>query len=548
MTPAEQLFLELVNRARLDPLAEAARFGIDLNQGISGPALTGAARQPLASNAALASAAAAHSQWMLDTNTFSHTGAGASSPTQRIQGALALTPPWQTGENLSWTGTTGTINLQSAIPAQHRALFESPGHRQNILREGFDEIGIAQLRGNFTAQSGTTFDTSMVTNKFVGQAGTRFLTGVIFDDTDLNGFYSIGEGRGGITISASGQSVTSAAAGGFAVALAAAQVTVVFGSGPGALGVQVDLSGGNVKLDLVNGLRILSSGNLVLGDGVIEAGLLGVADLSLTGNGLDNVLLVGRGNNWLDGGGGNNTAVFSGAKADYVITLDAGVITVSDLRGGVVGQGVNTLINIHSLRFSDTVVSAPVPPVPEPLPDSLQLLAGVVRGVAGGALRGTEVAFFASGSAAAGPAAVSDGDGSFTLQAAAGLAGRIDGLRVYDQTVDGRPGALDALEILRMAVGLVPSFGPAGPKAFIAADMNGDGRVDATDALAVLRTAVGLPSPHEPRWIFVDADSLPAMGRNSVAFASGIGLDALLADQGGLQLTGILTGFMHEFA
>jgi hypothetical protein len=31
-TNQEQLFLELINRARLDPVAEAARQGIDLNQ------------------------------------------------------------------------------------------------------------------------------------------------------------------------------------------------------------------------------------------------------------------------------------------------------------------------------------------------------------------------------------------------------------------------------------------------------------------------------------------------------------------------------------
>ena len=33
-TAREQLMLELVNRARLDPLGEARRFGIDLNQGL----------------------------------------------------------------------------------------------------------------------------------------------------------------------------------------------------------------------------------------------------------------------------------------------------------------------------------------------------------------------------------------------------------------------------------------------------------------------------------------------------------------------------------
>jgi hypothetical protein len=33
-TAQEQLFLELVNRARMDPLGEAARFGCDLNAGL----------------------------------------------------------------------------------------------------------------------------------------------------------------------------------------------------------------------------------------------------------------------------------------------------------------------------------------------------------------------------------------------------------------------------------------------------------------------------------------------------------------------------------
>ena len=52
MTPQEQLMLELINRARMDPNAEAARYGIALNEGKPGmvgaplEALRGPAGEP----------------------------------------------------------------------------------------------------------------------------------------------------------------------------------------------------------------------------------------------------------------------------------------------------------------------------------------------------------------------------------------------------------------------------------------------------------------------------------------------------------------------
>ena len=46
----EQLMLEMINRARLDPKAEAARLGISLNQGIAAGAISSSAKQPLAPN------------------------------------------------------------------------------------------------------------------------------------------------------------------------------------------------------------------------------------------------------------------------------------------------------------------------------------------------------------------------------------------------------------------------------------------------------------------------------------------------------------------
>lgn len=43
-TALEQYVLELVNRARADPAAEAARLGIDLNQGLGAGQITTAAK------------------------------------------------------------------------------------------------------------------------------------------------------------------------------------------------------------------------------------------------------------------------------------------------------------------------------------------------------------------------------------------------------------------------------------------------------------------------------------------------------------------------
>jgi hypothetical protein len=60
-TAYEQYILELINRARANPGAEAARLGIDLNQGLAAGTISTAAKQPLAFNPLLIDAARGHS-------------------------------------------------------------------------------------------------------------------------------------------------------------------------------------------------------------------------------------------------------------------------------------------------------------------------------------------------------------------------------------------------------------------------------------------------------------------------------------------------------
>src|SRR5690606_14071079 len=73
LTPYEQLMLELVNRARMDPQGEAARQGLSsLNEGIAPGSISTTPKQPLAPNQILMNVARAHSQDMLDNDYFAH--------------------------------------------------------------------------------------------------------------------------------------------------------------------------------------------------------------------------------------------------------------------------------------------------------------------------------------------------------------------------------------------------------------------------------------------------------------------------------------------
>lgn len=304
ISAAEQYGIELINRARLDPLAEVARYGISLNQGLAGGTITATAKQVLTPYQTLFVSAERHSQWMIDTDTFSHTGAGGSDPGQRMTDAgYVFSGGWSWGENLAYASLNAGRSVNSVINIHHQTLMLSPGHRVNILRDSFREIGYSQVTGDFKGTPG-----SMVTENFAHRSAYAYVTGVAYTDRDGNDFYSIGEGVSGIRFAVAGGAATATAgAGGYGVrASQVSSVTVEIGTG-GAIGtVKLNLSAGNVKLDLVNGDTLLSSGHTTLLTGVKDARLLGTAALSLVGNDAANDLEGNKGANVLSGGGGND--------------------------------------------------------------------------------------------------------------------------------------------------------------------------------------------------------------------------------------------------
>jgi uncharacterized protein YkwD len=269
MSPYEQLLLELINRARANPSEEAARYGIDLNQGLAAGTISTAAKQPLAPNEFLIDAAGDHSQDMLDNNYFSHTNLAGQSPSDR---ARAAGYPTGAGENIAWGGSTGPINQISHVFARHENLFESPGHRRNMLRDAYEEIGLGVRFGPYT-YSGTTYNSSMVTEMFGNPGIGPLLTGVVFTDASDGSanddqFYSVGEQVGGGTITATNTSTgavfTSSigSSGGYALQVAPGTYDVVATAGSQSyLVTSVVVGSLNVKVDFET-TTAASGGNL----------------------------------------------------------------------------------------------------------------------------------------------------------------------------------------------------------------------------------------------------------------------------------------------
>ena len=357
-TAEEQLFLELVNRARSNPLGEAALYDIDLNGGLAPGTISDQAKQPLAWNFDLINAGRNHNQWMLDNNTFSHTGEAGSDAGERIQAAgYEFTGSWAWGENLAWQVITDPDELAQTIQLQHRGLFESPSHRTNLLNGDFQEIGIGLSSGQFQGWS----NVSVTTHNFAKSGDDLFLTGVAFSDSIVNDdFYTIGEGLGGITVIAvritDQQSfiTTTMDAGGYQMALEAGTYQVTFSGAPLPQNytqtVVVDTQ--NVKLDLdlndltSSGVLSDSSNNnqsLTAGTTMNNRFGTGGNDRVYGTHGADylnglagddiiyayrgnDILVGGTGNDYLSGGSGDDTLIGTSIRNGIDNNLGAGEI------------------------------------------------------------------------------------------------------------------------------------------------------------------------------------------------------------------------------
>lgn len=315
MTPQEQLMLELINRARMDPNGEAKRFGIKLNEGVDGKdTISAKPKQVLAGNDDLADAAGNHSVWMR-RNEFSHTeqngtpGFTGRDPDDRMTDAgYAFSGSWTWGENIAARGLTG-IDATEAIIQQHKDLFVDKGiagrgHRTNILDAAFQEIGVGQDTGD---------NTSWITQDFARSGDKVFVTGVVYDDTTDDDFFGVGEQVAGRAVSAGGGvNDQTGAGGGYELEFGAGGAkSIDFNLAGGTVTVGLTLGATNVKVDVVNGTEVWTNASLSdVSANVTEIHLLGIGKASLHGAASGQAMFANAGLNTFEGNGGADDFVF----------------------------------------------------------------------------------------------------------------------------------------------------------------------------------------------------------------------------------------------
>jgi uncharacterized protein YkwD len=390
-TDVEQYMLELINRARANPSAEAARFNLNLNEGLEPATISPYPKQPLAFNFYLNDSARTHAQWMLDTDLFQHQGPGGNRPSDRARDAgYVLTPPWGIGENLAWNGSSNTFPPQYATTTYlHKELFVDSGiadrgHRTNLLNEDWQEAGIGILSGDFRQWVGSEpidYHAVMIANEFAYTAGPAYLTGVIYRDLDNNKFYTPGgEGVVGVTVRAvdttSGTlfETQSFSTGGYSLALPPGIYDISFIDSP-ILAPEyygVTIGDQNLKLDLTNSTEVRSWTNLANPYDVDKNGVLEPRDILQL---IDWINRFGV-SSLLSAPSGVDPVLFLDVNRDLQFTPADLLAVIDEInRNSVFGSSSGGGGLLSYVETSGSIDSLTTVPVPEPTSAALLLAA-----------------------------------------------------------------------------------------------------------------------------------------------------------------------------
>ncbi len=444
-----QLELELINEARLNPMANAARYITSYapltssNQevqnnfnfwNVNGTVLQSQFSQlqpvdPLAWNDTLAATALAHDNVEIDANRVDHVIGSEKSIGDRISLAgYHGTNATYMGENIE-----GQFHDPMAAHASFMVDWGNPGlgHRDNIMgintaanpyASNYREIGIAAVDTAVQSNIGPF----VVTEDFGGRGSSGvFITGVAYNDTDHNRFYSVGEGLGNLGASLGGASVNSSSAGGYTLATSLTGLQTLTYTGAGlAAPVQVTanlVDGHNYKIDVIDGHTLQTSVSATISGPISEVHGLGVTGLALTTGAGSQTFYGTIGSDTFNGGADADTVVYAGRMADYKITNNAdGSVTVAG------AEGTDRLISIENIRFFDQTYPTTPSPGSVAINDVM-----ITEGDAGTQMAtftvtrtGGSAAFDVNFATADGSATVADGDyakGAGTLHFAAGV-------------------------------------------------------------------------------------------------------------------------------
>ena len=226
---------------------------------------------------------------------------------------------------------TGTANLSATGNALDDIIIANSGNDSLTAGSGNDILYSGA--GNDTLVAGSGNDTFVVTS------GTTTIDNASFADT-LNGFASSASQITASAVTTNGVTVTT---------LTSTSGTKVIVNGGN---LNVALATGNVTLtQLLNGTApatVNSASNATLPGGDTALTLTGSANLTATGNSLNDVITANSGNDTLDSGSGLATTLVGGSGNDTFILSNS---------ADVISKAANTGSNTEEVSFSATLAA-----------------------------------------------------------------------------------------------------------------------------------------------------------------------------------------------
>ena len=260
-SPEETLILELMNRFRADPKAEAARIapagaatmtysgkGVDWKMFVEEMNELKAA-PPLVFNLDLLDASRKHAYYMIQ-NELTH----VESPDKPAFYGASFGDRCKNSGYKGFAGGENAFRDPGSVKNSHKGFIvdngDGPGgmqpgrgHRSNMMGAGYREVGGSAV------PHGKGFS---VVHDF-GSRKVRMVGGVIYMDKDGDNFYSIGEGLGGVTIKSSdGASTATWKSGAFELDLKSdGPVTITAEYGGQSFSKTFDAGKENIKFDWI---------------------------------------------------------------------------------------------------------------------------------------------------------------------------------------------------------------------------------------------------------------------------------------------------------
>lgn len=281
-TTQELHFLYEVNRARHDPPAWAAEYGLGSQNGGDGQPVTLIGvepRPPLALNTTLVGSARFKGQEMATNDYFGHhspVGPNFYWPNELARNVfgypLATQVPDPCGqlcytlvddsnqiESITAGYGSDTSDLTEGVNAVIGLIVDSGvpslGHRLHLLAMNNFNTLFVEAGAGYGVSPTAQYRNYWAFHTGVKASAETFLTGVAFDDGNGNSVFDPGEGLAGVTVQAGLHSATTGASGGYSISIPSGTHAVTCNGGgfSGTSAASVDVIGFNREVDCISG-------------------------------------------------------------------------------------------------------------------------------------------------------------------------------------------------------------------------------------------------------------------------------------------------------